>query len=127
MPLALPYTIANGDVPDATKIMANYNAIVAAFNAANLTSRTIRGTVNTATPGTIVSGTGFTVSRNGLGVVEVAFNGAYPSVPSVVVTGAVAAVIPVVTTTAAIATVSLANSGGTYFDTTFHFIAIGPV
>jgi hypothetical protein len=46
------------------------------------TLKVIRGTVNTAGSGTIVQGSGFTITRNGTGDITVTFSTAFASAPS---------------------------------------------
>jgi hypothetical protein len=92
--------------------------------------KVIRGTITSTTP-TIVNGSGFTLTRNGVGDVTVTFSAAFSGAPAVTVSGALAGagtgplwvVDTVTTTTVKIRCFTTAPAAQEY---TAYFIAIGP-
>lgn len=93
------------------------------------TLRILRGTVNTS--GSILAGSGFTVTRNGAGDFTITYSTAFSGQPSVVATAAVVspAAITAIILSSALTTsarIGLVNAAGTAQDAAFEFIAIGP-
>lgn len=93
------------------------------------TLKVIRGRINTASSGTILQGSGFTITRNGTGDLTVTFTAAFSALPSVPAPGAEGGDLignlqgaPTTTT----ARFQLFSTGGTLTDGIFSFIAIGP-
>lgn len=92
----------------------------------------IRGSVNTAASGSIVAGSGFSISsRPGTGQIILAWTAAFSSAPAMTMSGLDAGTGVVVvahkaapSTTAA--SVYCINELAAFRDATFHFIAIGP-
>jgi hypothetical protein len=91
--------------------------------------KVIRGTVNTAGSGTIVLGTGFTITRNGTGDVTVTFASPFAAAPSVALgTNSDQVRHSATPTTTTIRPVIRTLSGGAFVaaDGIFNFIAAGP-
>jgi hypothetical protein len=86
----------------------------------------IRGVVSST--GTILQGTGFTVSRTGTGAYTISFTSAFSNVPAVTATAqsGLMIVATVTSVTASAAPVRTFNSSGTATDNQFNFIAVGP-
>jgi len=91
----------------------------------------IYGVIATATPGTIVSGLGFTIAFNGTGDITITFTDDFGSDPTVTCTPLLSAVPCGIqlqgnpTTTSARVNVIRADTG-VAVNSTFHFHAIGP-
>lgn len=139
MTLPLPYTI------EGEQVQGNFDAIAAKFPfglgdlATAVRTRLIKtstalqiiaGVIDSTGAGSIVAGTGFTITRNGVGDVTITFTSAFSGTPSVTATVADATnnriaklKAATTTTTAQIQCFSLA---GTNTDNLFHFHAIGP-
>jgi hypothetical protein len=123
---------ATPDVPDVSGSLLALDARLDALEA----NRTVHGIID-ATSGTpsIVKGTGFTITDNGVGDYTINFNVAFGDVPSVVITGRRSAsgvgnitkLHPVTAPTASAARVqSFRYDTGAMDDVEFHFIAEGP-
>jgi hypothetical protein len=91
--------------------------------------RILRGRIDTTTPGTILQGTGFTLTRNGLGDVTVTFSTAFSATPVVIVVAEDVSQGSVVKiNSVASGSVRLVRflTNLTAADGILHFIAIGP-
>ncbi len=94
------------------------------------TLKVIRGTINTAGAGTIVVGSGFTITRNSIGNVTVNFSDSFSTAPTVTLgvgnNANVTGVHVSGPTTSSCRVVLLVPSTGGNSEGTFHFTAIGP-
>lgn len=93
--------------------------------------KVIRGAINTAGSGSITSGVGFTIARNGAGDVTITFTAAFATAPTVTATPLSGGVAPICALSGAPGTGSarvlvLNAATNTGVDDTFHFTAIGP-
>lgn len=96
--------------------------------------RIIRGTIDTSGSGTIVHGSGFTITRHSAGVLTVTFDESFQDVPTVLLTpkGAGSSVGPIVshksdfTRLVSAFKVEVVSIGSGFADGIFDFIAIGP-
>lgn len=127
-------------VPDATTATGALNRqtgdarypLKSAVPAATETGmKIIRGIVDTSGSGSIVKGSGFTITRNGVGDVTINFTAAFSDLPTVTATGyAAAAQSPLVDmialTTSAVRLRRYRSSTEINNDEKIHFIAIGP-
>lgn len=104
----------------------NYPGLVAEDGEGPL--RLVRGRINTTSP-TILKGTGFSVSRTGTGLVTVTFDVAFSDDPAILLTkgGGTAGM----GTSNSVSTTSfqaiITNDAGVGADSTFNFLAIGPI
>lgn len=90
--------------------------------------RVVRGRINTTSPGSILKGAGFTISRTGTGLVTVTFDEAFADDPAVFITkggGTVGTVASNSVSTTSFQAI-IANASGTAVDSTFNFLTIGP-
>lgn len=95
--------------------------------------KVIRGTINTAGSGSIVSGTGFTISRPGVGAIVTTWTVPFSAAPTCVATAVdntvnwLAVGLPSGTQpTATSARFQLITFASAAADSTFHFVAVGP-
>lgn len=91
--------------------------------------RVVRGVVDTSGSGSITSGKGFTITRNGTGDVTVNFTRAFavaPTVVSEIGSATLGKQSQVSTVAAGSARVLVADASNSAADGTFAFIAIGP-
>jgi hypothetical protein len=125
---ALPYTLTNGQPPDATKVMANFNALVSCFNLGGSTNAIqynngsgalagagpltngqvlIGSTGNPPQPGTLTAGAGITIT-NGPGTIAI-------SAPSQATTGLYRQVMSALPTAASTGLTNWVNQGTATF------------
>lgn len=94
--------------------------------------KVIRGIIDTTGSGSIVEGSGFTISRTGTGQVTVTFSASFSDVPAIVLSpgesaGGIGAKLATSAPTAsAFQMVVFATTTAGAVDSLFHFIAIGP-
>ncbi len=86
--------------------------------------RIVRGTVNSS--GTIIKGSGFTVSHPGPGAYNITFVPPFSDVPSVTVTAVDILARAGLSISASGVAIGTVNFSGTGADDNFHFIAVGP-
>jgi hypothetical protein len=93
--------------------------------------RMICGTINTGGAGSIVTGGGFTINRTGVGNITVTWVTPFPGIPVVVSSPAVPGALGVWNNVGGSLTVctfgTYVSNTGAGVDTTFSFIAYGPV
>jgi hypothetical protein len=89
--------------------------------------RIVRGRINTASPGSILVGEGFTITRNGVGDLTVTFDPPFADEPAVNVTKGGGSVGDVSASSVGASSFQalIANAAGAAVDSNFSFTAIG--
>jgi len=107
-------------------IVRNYPGLTAEEGEGPL--RVVRGRINSTPTAAILAGTGFTIVRDGTGLVTITFDEAFAGDPAavigVLVNGGINDVDIRVSTTSFQA--RIATAAGVLVDSTFNFLAIGP-
>jgi hypothetical protein len=88
--------------------------------------KVIRGIVNTAGAGTIVEGSGFTLTRHGTGDVTITFSTGFSNEPAITATSGNWATQIQTYSTTAVRLNNFNTTTGAFVDAVIHFQAIGP-